>query len=138
MKTIRNLSLILVLSITAIAYGQEKTASELLYEAIYCEEITGELDKAENLLNQVLADCGDKRVECAQALYHLGLIAEKTENGKAEKLYVRLIENYPDVGEYASLARSRIEKIRNAKENPELISISEYIKKKDIPPKDGP
>ncbi len=127
MKKLQLLPILALFLLAAPLYSQEKEASDLLYEAIYCEEITGDLDKAETLLNKILADCTDKRIECAQALYHLGLITEKKAgnskvrtglvpvHSKAESYYVRLIENYPEAGEYASLARNRISKLHDAK-----------------------
>jgi uncharacterized protein (TIGR02145 family) len=101
---------------SASLYSQQKTASEIIYEAIYNEEITGQLDKADELLNKVLKDFPTNRGDCAQALYHLGLVAEKRAKGqdgkKAESYYVRVIEKYPDAGEYTELARNRLSKLR--------------------------
>ena len=98
----------------ALLSAQQKSAADLLYDAIYQEEVTGNLDKAVTLLDQVLRDCSGKRVECAQALYHLGLIAERRQDKKARDYYIRLIENYPEAGDYASLARERIGRLSQA------------------------
>ncbi len=98
--------------------AQEKDATKLLYEAIYNEEVANDMKKAEELLNLILKDCTGHRPECARALYHLGLIAERKSGGqgskKAESYYVQLIERYPDVGEYAGLARTRLAKLKDA------------------------
>ncbi len=94
--------------------AQDKSADDLIVEGIYQEEVLGNLDKAAELFNQVLKEFSTDRKECAQATYHLGLIAEKGENGKKAKgYYNRILEEYREVGVYADLARNRLEKINN-------------------------
>lgn len=97
--------------------AQEKSADDLIVEGIYQEEVVGNLEKAAELFNQVLKDFPKDRADCAQAMYHLGLVAEKKagsqESKKAERIYGELLEKYPEVGDYAELARIRLDKIMN-------------------------
>lgn len=107
------LSTIFFLTLSA----QEKSADDLIIEGIYQEEVLGNLDKAAELFSQVLKNFSKDRGECAQAMYHLGLVAEKKagsqESKKAERIYGELLEKYPEVGDYAELARIRLDKIMN-------------------------
>ncbi len=114
MKTRIILSVLLFSLMAGKLMAQEKDATKLLYEAIYNEEVTNDLKKAEELLNRILKDCTGHRPECSRALYHLGLIAERKPGGKPENYYLRVIERYPDVGEYAGLARTRLAKLKDA------------------------
>ena len=117
MKTLLTTLLFLFFLATGIQ-AQEKTADQKIVEGIYQEEVTGDLDKAATIFNDVLKNCAGDRIICARALYHLGLVAEKKTGGqdgkKAESYYVQLIEKYPDAGEYTDLARNRLSKLRDA------------------------
>ena len=110
--------LICLFLLPSMLIAQEKSASEKLFEGIYQEEVTGNLDKATEIFKSVLENYADDRSECAQALYHLGLVEEKKagmeKSSKAESYYVQIIERYAEVGDYIDLARNRLEKLNNA------------------------
>lgn len=90
--------------------GQNKTASSLLSSAIYEEEVSGNLEKATELYQDILKKYADDRPVAAKALYHLGLTSEKLGHKKADEYYTRLINTYPDQKEMVALARGRLDK----------------------------
>jgi predicted TPR repeat methyltransferase len=57
--------------------AQDNTASIQLAAAIYEEEVTGDLDKAVDLYQNILKTYPDNRQVAAKTLYHLGLVNEK-------------------------------------------------------------
>lgn len=107
MKT--HLFLIISLSLlTASLNAQENTASVQLAAAIYEEEVTGDLDKAVALYQNILKDYPNDRPVAAKTLYHLGLVNEKMGKEKAGEYFTRLINTYPDQTEVVNLAKARL------------------------------
>ncbi len=80
----------------------------LFSSAIYEEEVTGNLDRALELYNQLLKTKNIDAADAARALYHIGLIHEKLGDGKAADYYNNLIKQFPEQLEWIELARKRL------------------------------
>ena len=57
-----------------------KSASILLQEALYAEEIDGDLNKAIKIYEQIIKDKSAQRTQVAQALYRQGMCYLKQQN----------------------------------------------------------
>lgn len=107
MKT--TIFLLIALSLlTGSLSAQENRASVQLAAAVYEEEVTGNLDKAVELYQNILKEYPNDRPVAAKALYHLGLVNEKMGKDKAGEYFTRLINTYPDQTEVVNLAKSRL------------------------------
>ena len=62
--------------ITVISFGQEKQADDLLSNAIYQEEVKGNLEEAILIYNDIIKKYPEQRAISAEALFHLGLSNE--------------------------------------------------------------
>ncbi len=100
--------IISLLMLTASLHAQDNTASVQLAAAIYEEEVTGNLDKAVELYQNILKEYPDDRPVAAKALYHLGLVNEKMGKEKATEYFSRLISTYPDQTEVVNLAKAKL------------------------------
>lgn len=110
--------LILMIALVILAgflSAQDNKASVSLAAAIYEEEVTGNLDKASGLLQDVLKKYPGNRPVAAKALYHLGLVSEKTGKQKAGEYFKKLVSAYPDQTEMVALAKKKL--AENGKED---------------------
>ncbi len=107
MKT-RLLLIIAFLMMTGFLTAQDKKASASLTAAIYEEEVTGDLDKAAALYQDILKKYPDDRPVAAKALYHMGLVNEKMGMKKARDYFTRVVNTYPDQTEMVTLAKARL------------------------------
>ena len=69
--------LILCLGPMILVTGQEQQAGKLLSQAIYQEEVNGELDEAIKTYQLIVQQYPDNRKISAEALLHLGICYEK-------------------------------------------------------------
>jgi len=100
---------VLALSILGILSGSiQQTAGQLFQSGIYKEEVEGELEKAIEVFEQILADFPENQAVAAKALYHIGLCYEKLGNQEARKAYQRLIDEYPGQIQEINLAKKRL------------------------------
>ena len=76
--------------------GQEQQAQQLLSEAIYQEEVNGELEKAIELYQKIVTEFPNNRPVAAKAYFHMGMCYEKLGLHEAQKAYRALVNNYPD------------------------------------------
>ena len=104
------LILILVLGTMSIVKGQEQQAQQLLSEAIYQEEVNGELDEVITSYQFIIKQYPENRKVAAEALLHLGLCYEKKGMQEAGPAYRQLIEDYPDQKKEVSTAKERLSK----------------------------
>ncbi|MDX2444825.1 MAG: tetratricopeptide repeat protein, partial [Bacteroidales bacterium] len=81
--------------LTGFLSAQDNKASVLLTKAIYEEEVTGNLDKAIELFQNILKEYPEDRTVAAKTLYHLGLVTEKMGKQNADEFFTRLVDNYP-------------------------------------------
>ena len=70
-----------------MASGQEQQAQKLLSEAIYQEEVNGDLDEAIKTYQLILNKYPDNRKVSAEALLHLGMCYEKLGLDQARQTY---------------------------------------------------
>src|SRR4030042_2381173 len=114
----KNIILVLILCLgpMMMAAGQEQQAQKLLSEAIYQEEVNGDLDKAIKTYQQILSQYPDNRKVSAEALLHLGMCYEKLGNQEAVKTYKRLVSNFPEQKNQVAIARERLSRLIQAAE----------------------
>ena len=86
--------LVLVGAVAAIALA--KSASVLLREGLYAEEVEGDLDAAIGVYRQIVADASAPREQVAQALYRLGACHMKRKDElEARAAFSRLVADRP-------------------------------------------
>jgi len=92
-----------------LAAAQKQDQAEVaLRAAIDKELIDGDLKAAIEMYKKVLARPGGNRAVAAKALLHIGQCQEKLGNAEARKSYEQLLREYPDQGELAAQARTRL------------------------------
>jgi len=109
-----------------MALGQEQQAQKLLSEAIYQEEINGDLDEAIKTYQLVINRFPGNRKVSAEAYFHLGMCYEKMGRQDAMKAYQEVIRNYGDQKDIVAKARERLSKLEQPitkAEEPEGIRI---------------
>jgi Tol biopolymer transport system component len=85
-----------------------QTASGLMKDAKYHEEISGNLEKAIELYQKVLKDFPNDRKTSAEALLHLGMTYEKMGKNRAMSIYRLLINDYSEFVQFAMVGRQRL------------------------------
>jgi Tol biopolymer transport system component/tetratricopeptide (TPR) repeat protein len=95
-----------------VATGQEQQAGKLLSQAIYQEEVNGELDAAIKTYRLILQHYPDERKVSAEALLHLGICYEKIGMPQAYDTYQDIIDKYPEQSYEVALAQARIDHFR--------------------------
>ena len=76
---------------------QAKTAGLLLQEGLYAEEMEGNLDKAMEIYEQIIADKSASKDFKAQAMYRLGIChVKRQEKHQARAIFEKLIVQYPE------------------------------------------
>lgn len=100
-------SLILAVSFTAARQAGEPPAV-LLERAIQLETVDGDLVAAIALYQRIIAQNGNNRTLTAKALLRLGGCYEKLGQAEADKIYQKLIDEYPDQSPEAETARQRL------------------------------
>lgn len=98
------------LGVLALLHGQDMQPEKLLSDAIYQEEVNGELDQAIKTYRLIIKQYSDNRKVAAEALLHLGLCFEKKGMQEASPAYRQLIENYPEQTKEVAIARERLAK----------------------------
>jgi len=112
-----------------VVSGQEQQAQKLLSEAIYQEEVKGDLDNAIKTYQLILSKYPDNRKVAAEVYYHLGMCYEKLGRQDAMKAYQEVIRNYSEQKDIVAKARERLSKL----EKPDIkTGESEGIKIKQI------
>ena len=99
---------ILVLGTMIIVKGQEQQPEQLLSEAIYQEEVNGELDEAITSYQFIIKQYPENRRVSAEALFHLGTCYEKLGKQEAKKAYRQVIQKYADQSDLATEASARL------------------------------
>ncbi len=94
--------------VTGITFGQEKQSDELLSNAIYQEEVKGNLEGAILIYKDIIKKYPGQRAIAAEALFHLGLSNEKLGNKIAKEYYEQVVSNYGDQPEFVRIARERL------------------------------
>ncbi|NQU84424.1 MAG: PD40 domain-containing protein [Mariniphaga sp.] len=117
--------------VTSITFGQEKQADELLNNAIYQEEVKGNLEGAILIYMDIIKKYPEQRAIAVEALFHLGLSNEKLGNNKAKEYYETIVNSFGDQPEFVRIAQERLsslerfaEKISNAPLVPKFTKIN--------------
>jgi hypothetical protein len=129
----KNIILVLILCLgpMMMAAGQEQQAQKLLSEAIYQEEVNGDLDGAIKAYQLIINKYPGVRKVSAEAYFHMGICYEKLGKQDAMKAYQEVIRNYGEQKEIVVKARERLSKLtqNNIKsEEPEGIKIRQIWK----------
>ena len=125
------LLLILCLGPLIVVTGQVQQAEQLLSEAIYQEEVNGDLDEAIKSYQLIINQYPDNRNVSAEAYFHMGMCYEKLGKQEAMKAYQEVIRNYSDQKEVVARARerlSRLEQPGKKSDKPEGIKIRQIWK----------
>src|SRR3972149_7126578 len=74
-----------------------ESASELLEKGIYTEETVGDLPKAIEIYQKVVAEAKTTEAYAAEAQFRLGqCLLKQKKTDEAEAAFKKLIESYPD------------------------------------------
>ena len=113
-KHFLSLALLLVVVLcSAAALG--KSASVLLREGLYAEEVEGDLDAAIDIYRQIIADGTAQRKLVAQALYRQGMCFLKKRNEpEARAALQKLVSDYNDQTDIVEKAKPLLEDLGNA------------------------
>jgi Tol biopolymer transport system component/TolA-binding protein len=91
--------------------GQDQQALTLLSEAIYQEEVDGDLGQAVRSYQFIISNYPDQRNVAARAMLHLGVCYEKLGSEQARQTYQDVISRYSDQADEVVRARERISRI---------------------------
>jgi Tol biopolymer transport system component len=121
----------------ALLNGQDLQPEKLLSDAIYHEEVNGELDQAIKTYRLIIKQYSDNREVAAEALLHLGLCYEKKGMLEASPVYRQLIKDYPDQKKEVTIARERLAKFDLLLKEVPSAEAKPRFKKITIPTKPG-
>jgi Tol biopolymer transport system component len=109
MERLKSITIIFLLAAGLIASAaQPKSASALLQQGLYAEEIEGNLDAAIKVYERVLKDFPKNRPVAAKAQLHIGLCYEKLGTAEARKAYESVVRDFADQSDIAAQARVRL------------------------------
>jgi Tol biopolymer transport system component len=105
MKTI----LLLIISLSVLTWhGMSQSAETLFGSAQHQEEVEGNLEKAIQTYQQVVAKAGGNRALAANAQLRIGMAYEKLGRVEAAKAYQSVVRDFADQADAASQARTRL------------------------------
>jgi len=116
MERFKSITIILFLAVVLIASDAlAKSASELLQEGLYAEEIDGDLDAAIKIYAQIIKDDSAQRSHVAQALYRQGMCYMKKQQEQQAKLaFEKLVTEYSDQTNVVNKAKPFLQELSNA------------------------
>jgi tetratricopeptide (TPR) repeat protein len=116
MERFKNIMIILFLAVVLIASGAPaKSASVLLQEALYAEEVDGDLDAAIRIYEQIIKDGSAQRSDIAQALYRQGMCyMKKQQEQQAKLVFEKLLADYSDQTNIVNKAKPLLQELSNA------------------------
>jgi Tol biopolymer transport system component len=120
-----------------IVNGQEQQAQQLLSEAVYEEEVNGELEKAIELYQKIVTEFPNNRSVAAKAYFHMGMCYEKLGLKEAQKAYSAVVNNYPDQQSEVVLAKERLSRLILIAEKEPEIPLTPIFTKIRIPTNPG-
>ena len=95
--------------------AQAKSASVLLQEGLYAEEVEGDLDAAIKIYEQLITDDSAQRSQVAQALYRQGMCYyKKRDEQQARSVLNKLVAGYSDHADLIEKAKPLLEDLTNA------------------------
>jgi hypothetical protein len=116
MERFKSIKIILFLVVALIASAAlAKSASVLLQEGLYAEEVDGDLDAAIRIYAQIIKDGSAQRSHVAQALYRQGMCYMKKQQEQQAKLaFEKLVADYSDQTNVVSKAKPLLQGLSNA------------------------
>ena len=103
---------VVVLALALAGVAQNVTSEELRFrEAVHKEQVEGDLAGAIRLYTLIASGNTANRALTAKALLNLARCYEKQGKADARKTYERIVREFPDQGESARQARTRLAKI---------------------------
>ena len=92
-----------------------KSASVLLQEGMYAEEVDGDLDTAISKYEQVIQSSSAQKSHIAQALYRQGMCyLKKKDEQKARLVFAKLMEDYSDQEKIVDKIKPMLEELSDA------------------------
>ncbi|HEY4761719.1 MAG TPA: tetratricopeptide repeat protein [Thermoguttaceae bacterium] len=86
-----------------------ESVSELLEKGIYTEETVGDLPKAIEIYQKVVAEAKTTEAYAAQAQYRLGqCLLKQKKNEEAVAAFQKVIDSYPDQKEWVAKAKKQV------------------------------
>ena len=120
-RRIVSVGFILGLALAFLWAGQE-SAEQLYKSGLYEEEVSGNLQKAIGVYQDLLKRFPASREVAAKAQLHIGLCYEKLGLQEAPKAFQKVVDNYPEQAAAVATAKDKLAALlraRNAVESPE-------------------
>jgi len=116
MERFKSIKIILFLAVVLIAPAAlAKSASDLLQEALYAEQIDGDLDAAIRIYEKIIQDDTAQRSHVAQALYRQGMCyMKKQQEQQAKMAFEKLVAEYSDQRNIVNKAKPLLQELSNA------------------------
>ncbi|MGB2864719.1 MAG: sugar-binding protein [Sedimentisphaerales bacterium] len=116
MERFKSIKIILLLAVVLIASAAlAKSASVLLQEGLYAEEVDGDLDAAIRIYAQVIKDGSAQRSHIAQAMYRQGMCyLKKQQEQQAKLVFDELVADYSDQTKIISKVKPLLQELSNA------------------------
>src|SRR4030042_483345 len=116
MEKYKSIKIILFLAVALIASAAlAKSASVLLQEGLYAEEVDGNLDAAIRIYAQVIEDSSAQRSHVAQAMYRQGMCyMKKQQEQQAKLVFEEVVANYTDQTNIVSKVKPLLQELSNA------------------------
>ena len=116
MEKFKSIKIILFLAVVLIASAAlAKSASVLLQEGLYAEEVDGDLDAAIGIYAQVIKDSSAQRSHVAQAMYRQGMCyLKKQQEQQAKMVFDELLADYSDQTKIISKVKPLLQELSNA------------------------
>ncbi|MEE8378283.1 MAG: tetratricopeptide repeat protein, partial [Candidatus Aminicenantaceae bacterium] len=133
MRSNRFFICVFIVVILFLSLGFSQQSAEQLFQAgIYQEEVSGNLEKAIAIYEQIIKEFPNNREIAAKAFFHIGLSYEKLGLEGALKAYEEVISQYgeqKDVVAKAKIRLSKLEQLFEKSKEPEGIKIRQIWKK---------
>jgi hypothetical protein len=103
---------LLIVSAASVAATPNKGLMTLFQEAQYQEQTAGDLDKAIEMYQKVVADSGEIERLAARATFQLGMCyLKKDDKTKAAEYFRKVVSDYPAQKELVANAKKQLEQI---------------------------
>jgi hypothetical protein len=116
MEKFKSVTIILFVAVVLIASAAlAKSASTLLQEGLYAEEVDGDLDAAIRIYAQIIKDGSAQRSHVAQALYRQGMCyMKKQQEQQARLAFEKLVTEYSDQTNVVNKAKPLLQGLSEA------------------------
>lgn len=115
MERYKSIKIILLVVALIASAALAKSASELLQEGLYAEEVDGDLDAAIRIYAQVIEDSSAQRSHVAQAMYRQGMCyMKKQQEQQAKLVFEGLLADYSDQTKIISKVKPLLQELSNA------------------------